>query len=267
MPENANCNNVLSTRELSAGHGHALRLASGGGAAARRASPGGTTQHGREQGHCPPAVPTSLWGMAASGRAENGSCRAAPALASPAWRAGVLAELGAGLSMARSTGHTKTSKPTKAAHGDPGRPTMRVCPCWATATLRPGLVATPRKRISAPRAAIARAAKSWSPRPEAPRMTTTSVSSPRVSWVVRLSSVSGTMPRLTLVHPSSWARISRAYRLLHHFFPGCHGAPGGKSSLPGATSATRGRRITSTRVHAKRQSDANALRGQALTLA
>ena len=77
-------------------------------------------------------------------------------------------------------------------------------------------------------------------------MTTTSVSSPRVSWVVRLSSVSGTIPRLTLVHPSSWARISRAYKLLHHFFPGCHGAPGGKSSLPGATSATRGRRSTST---------------------
>ena len=47
------------------------------------------------------------------------------------------------LSMARNAGHTKTSKPTKAAHGDPGRPTMRVSPHQATVTLRPGLVATP----------------------------------------------------------------------------------------------------------------------------
>ena len=149
-------------------------------------------------------------------------------------------------SSVRMAGRTKVSNPTKAPQGEPGRPMISVCRCRATVTPRPGLAATPRNRMSAPMAVMARAAKSCWPRPEAPRMTMMSLSSPRCNAAARLSRVSGTMPRSTLAQPNSWARSSRAYRLLHHFLAGCSAAPGGSSSSPGATSARRGRRTTST---------------------
>ena len=159
-PKNATCNNLLSTRELSAVDGPVSQMAErrrcGGttikptGCDSARANSSifsiGRANQPVVRGCKRAGIKEVTPGRTCSGVARVASCRTGSAGRWP--------------SIARSTGHTKTSKPTKAAHGDPGSPTMSVCAQRATVTLRPGLVATPRNTISAPMAAMARAAKS-----------------------------------------------------------------------------------------------------------
>ena len=93
---NANCNNLLSTRELSAGYGPVSPLAGSAGAVAQRLSPQDMTQHELTPAYFLSGGPASLWYTAASGLGQRKSCRDVPAVVWSAWQAVVRVALGAG---------------------------------------------------------------------------------------------------------------------------------------------------------------------------
>src|SRR4030095_13572496 len=102
-------------------------MAGSDGAVAQRLSPQDVTQHELTPAYSLSAGPTILWYAAASGLGQRRARPDGPATAVATVASGRRGGAGRWPSMARSAGHTKTSNPIKAAHGDPGRPTMSVC--------------------------------------------------------------------------------------------------------------------------------------------
>ena len=142
---------------------------------------------------------------------------------------------------ASSAGLTNSSKQTSVETGLPGSPNTSVSPRTPKVSGLPGRTATRQNTSSTPSSREASRTRSWAPTETPPELITTSCSSALLS-AARWASVVSAAGAICSTRALELRRAARSIGPLESkISPGFRSAPAGRSSVPVARTATRGR--------------------------